>query len=94
MKLSKERIGFLAKAVVDGILKGRLVDPAEKKREGLLRKIEGIIFEELMVEDRLNAEVEEILNSHYKEIEKGEVDQRKMFQMVKNQLARERGIVL
>jgi hypothetical protein len=93
MKLSRERVTFLAKAVTDGLLKEKCLEGAAKAEE-LVRKIDAIIYEELMVEDRLNAEVDRILKTHEGEIEKGNVDYRKMFQMVKNQLVKERGIVL
>jgi hypothetical protein len=93
MKLSRERVTFLAKSVVEGLLREKCVSNAEKTEE-LVRKVEGIIHEELMVEDRINAEVDRILKTHEGEIEKGNMDYRKMFQMVKTQLVKERGIVL
>ena len=53
------------------------------------------IFEkELRVEDDLNKEVEEILSKYEKEFQSGALDRRKMSQLVKNQLARERRIIL
>ena len=57
-------------------------------------KIEKIILDDLQVEDRLNAEVKEILKGYEREMEKGEVDYQKMFQMIKKQLVKERDLVL
>lgn len=93
MKLSRERVGLLAKAIVEGLLREKLIASPQNKEE-LTRRVEAVITEELMVEDRLNAEVEKILKSYEGEIEKGNLDYRKMFQMVKSQLVKERGIVL
>jgi len=93
VRLSRERIERLAKIVMEGLLKSGLIVHSGGK-EALLRNIEGIIEEEVAAEIRLNAEVEEILKSYQKEIEKGNVDYHKMFQMVKSQLVKKRGIIL
>jgi len=93
LRLTKERIGLLAKTLVEGLLKGGAVAYSGKK-EALVRKVENMILQEMAVEERLNAEVEEILKSHQREIEKGNVDYHRMFQMVKSQLVKERGIIL
>jgi hypothetical protein len=52
------------------------------------------VTEELSIEDRLNAEVRQMLKAHEQEIERGHVDYQKMFTMLKTKLARERGIIL
>jgi hypothetical protein len=52
------------------------------------------ITDELSAEDRLNAEVRQLLKAYEKQIELGQVDYQKMFQMVKQKLVRERGIIL
>jgi hypothetical protein len=48
----------------------------------------------LSVEDRLNAEVRQLLKAYEQQIDQGQVDYQKMFQMVKQKLVRERGIIL
>ncbi len=53
-----------------------------------------IFSRELRVEDEINAEVEKILSKYEKEFEKGALDRRKMFLMVKNQLVKERKAIL
>jgi hypothetical protein len=52
------------------------------------------ITEELSVEDKLNAEVRQMLKAHEQEIERGHMDYHKMFTMLKQKLVRERGIIL
>ncbi len=93
MKLAKERVASLSKILVETLLKEALIASSAKK-ELLVGKIESVILENLQVEDRLNAEVREILKGYEKEIERGEVDYQKMFQMVKKQLIKDRDLVI
>jgi uncharacterized protein len=51
-------------------------------------------MEELMVEDRINDEVRQILKKFEPEIEKGRLDYRKLFDMTKQKLVRERNVIL
>jgi uncharacterized protein len=58
------------------------------------RSIDHAILDELSVEDRLNAEVRQLLKVYEQDIERGQVDYQRMFTLVKGKLARERGIIL
>jgi len=60
----------------------------------LKERLAKIFIQELKVDDDLNKEVDKILQQYEKQFESGALDRRKMFQMVKNQLAKERRIVL
>jgi hypothetical protein len=62
--------------------------------EALRTRISHIIEEDLLVEDRLNEEVKNILRDHQDEMDKDNVDYSRMFTMVKTKLARERNLVL
>jgi hypothetical protein len=53
-----------------------------------------IIMDELMVEDRLNEEVRELLKKHASDIERGRMDYRKLFELTKQRLVKERNLVL
>lgn len=53
-----------------------------------------IFFKDLRVEDDLNKEIETMLQKYEKEFERGTLDRRKMFNMVKAQLVKERKLVL
>ena len=57
-------------------------------------QLEASITTELSVEDRLNAEVREMLKSYADQIERGQVDYQKMFTMIKSKLVRDRGLIL
>lgn len=52
------------------------------------------VTDELSIEDRLNAEVRQMLKAYERQIEQGQVDYQKMFTMIKQKLVRERGIIL
>jgi len=52
------------------------------------------ITEDLMIEDKLNDEVRQILEAHSSEIRQGSIEYHKMFKLVKEKLAKERNIIL
>jgi len=83
----------ITERIINELLENELVEPAVP-RDKLLEGAEAIILEELMVEDRLNDEVREILKKYEGEIEKGRLDYRKLFDLTKQKLIRERNITL
>lgn len=93
MKLSKERIFFLSQTLVDRLTQGQYIHLQVPKAE-LVAALEQIIIDELSVEDRLNDEVRQILSAYEAEIEKGNLDYRKLFLITKKQLVKERGSIL
>ena len=93
MKLKKERVTLLASNIIEGLLKSGLI-VASVPAEELVRKIANTITDDLMIEEKLNEEVREILKSHSKQLEKESVNYQRMFQMVKDKLVKERGIIL
>ncbi len=93
MRLRKEIIQYLAKRIVERLSEKELIE-FETEAEQIAAMVEGKINGDLMVEDRLNDEVKEILEKQGEKLDEGNINYRKMFQMVKNKLARERGIIL
>lgn len=93
MRLSKERVRHMAES-----LTGRLQQEGHIELVGdhkaFVDALDHAITDELSVEDRVNAEVRQMLKAYEKQIEQGQVDYQKMFQMVKQKLVRERGIIL
>lgn len=93
MRLSKERIHHIAESLAARLRQeGQVALVGDHK--SFVEQIDHAIVEELSVEDRLNAEVRQLLTAYEQDIERGHVDYQKMFTMVKTKLARERGIVL
>ncbi len=93
MRLTRELIELLSKKIVRSFLDKDLViwDESPEKLETIIK---GIITEDLMVEDHLNDEVKELLDSKTEEYERSMMDYGRVFQMVKSKLVRERGLVI
>lgn len=93
MRIPKSWVPLLTKKIIDNILSKNLAKPTVSQ-EKLFAEAEGIILEELTVEDRLNEEVRGLLKSHAPEIEKGRLDYRKLFDLTKQRLVKERNLIL
>ncbi|PYQ15672.1 MAG: DUF507 domain-containing protein [Acidobacteria bacterium] len=92
MRLTSDEIEYIARKIVKTLTaEGKLeLDSGARVVEAIGR----VITEELMVEDRLNEEVREVLIQHASEMERSNVTYTEMFKMVKKKLAREKGIIL
>lgn len=93
MRLHKDRVHHLAKVLVERLTTKGLFR-LQGKPEALVQALEGVITNELQAEDRLNAEVRDMLKQFDKEFAQGRADYQKMFSMVKQKLIKERGLVL
>jgi uncharacterized protein len=93
MRIPKTWVPLLAKKIVENILSKKLVKPIAPQ-EKLLSETEELIMNELSVEDRLHDEVREILKNHASEIEKGRMDYRRLFELTKQKLVKEKNLVL
>ena len=93
MRLRKKMIDHVAKTVTDRLLDQRLLT-VDGPRETVIAEVSRLITADLMIEDRLNDEVKELLRAHTTEIERGNIDYARMFTMVKRKLVQERGLIL
>ena len=93
MRLRKKMIDHVAKTVTERLLEQGLLTGAGA-HETVMTEVSRLITADLMVEDRLNEEVKELLRAHSAEIERGNVDYARMFSMVKRKLVQERGLIL
>ena len=93
MRLRRKMIDHVAKTVTERLLEQRLLT-VDGAHEMVMTEVSRLITDDLMVEDRLNEEVKELLRAHSAEIERGNVDYARMFAMVKRQLVRQRGLIL
>ncbi len=84
---------LIAKKIMDDLLARELI-VSRVPVEELVAEAEKLIMEELMVEDRVNDEVREILKKFTGEIEKGRLDYRKVFELTKKKIIEERGFVI
>jgi uncharacterized protein len=93
MRLNKVRVHHMAVSVVERLTSGGFLQ-IQGKTDVVVQQLESAIMSELQVEDRLNAEVREMLKQFDREFSEGRADYQKMFTMVKQKLIKERGLIL
>jgi len=93
MRIPKSWVPIIAKKIIDNLVAKELVSP-KIPMEKLIATAEGLMMEELMVEDRLSDEVRLLLKKHESEIERGRMDYRSLFELTKKKLVKERNLVL
>jgi len=86
-------IKYLSDAVALNIETKGLVE-YEVPRSAIAEKIAEVITADMLAEEKLNKDVEKILAAHEAEIAKENMDYRKVFDLTKQKLAKDRGIVL
>jgi hypothetical protein len=93
MRLPKEMIQHIADAIAANLESKGLVE-YEVPKGAIAGKIAEVITADMMVEERLNDEVKKLLVAHEAEIAKENMDYRRVFELTKQKLAKEKGIVL
>ncbi|MFQ5585226.1 MAG: DUF507 family protein [Thermodesulfobacteriota bacterium] len=93
MKISSEQIEKISELILTN-LKERGLLVFKTGEEAVLNRIIELFTQDIIAEEALDREVEKIMNTHAGEIESGHMDYRKMFNMIKSKLAKEREIVL
>jgi|TARA_B110000914_G_C15174330_1_gene314329 hypothetical protein len=92
MRLKKEFVEKISKKIIESLINKDLII-WESSPDKLELIINNIIIDDLMVEDRLNEEVKQLLDSRTEEYERSMMDYGRVFQLVKSKLARERGLI-
>ena len=91
MRLREEKIAYLADKIAKLVIETQGVQPLND--EALIRAdVERTITEDLKLEDSIDEEVRQILRQHARQIREKNMDYRYLFNKVKEQLLRERGI--
>jgi hypothetical protein len=93
MRIPKGWVPVIASEIVEELINKDMVK-IQLTEDQLKAVTEELIMEELLVEDRLNDEIRDMLKQFDSEIEKGRLDYRKLFDMTKKKLIRERNIVI
>jgi hypothetical protein len=93
MRISKEMIKHLSDAIAAN-LEGKGMVEYEVTKDAISAKIAEVIAADMLAEEKLNKDVEKLLASHEAEIARENMDYRKVFELTKQKLAKERGIVL
>lgn len=93
MRIPKTWVPLLTRRIIENLLEKDIVE-LKIAKDRLIEESEKLILEELMVEDRLNEEVREMLKKYSADIEKGRLDYRKLFDLTKKKIVEERGLIL
>ena len=93
MRLTRELIQTIAEAMVAS-LGSKNMATFVNPHKNVVAKIAEVITADLAEEDRLNKDVEKVLAAYETEIAKGNMDYRKVFELTKQKLAKERGMIL
>ncbi len=93
MRVSKGWVSVVARETVEDLMKKELIG-LKAPKDDVVRLIDELMLNELMVEDRLNEEVRGLLRQHEMEIEKGRLDYRRLFDLTKQKLVKEQNIIL
>jgi hypothetical protein len=91
MRVPKKMAEDMAAQITQELLSHSFIEHPDHER--LLQLIHGVLVEELMVEDRIDDEVRQILSEHVDEIQRANVQYHEMFKKVKAKLQRERNLI-
>ncbi|GMR03326.1 MAG: DUF507 family protein [Thermodesulfovibrionia bacterium] len=93
MRVSKERVSVLANEITRVLCEKKLIG-LKNSQDDVIKLTNKLIFDELIVEEQLNREVREFLKKYDVEIEKGRLDYRRLFELTKQKLVKEKNIIL
>ena len=93
MKLGAERVRALSGVIVDRLITGRFM-ASRLDATALAKRIERVMTEDLMVEDRLDDEVRGLLKTYAGQMARGSLDYHTMFLLAKKKLIKERDLIL
>jgi hypothetical protein len=92
LKLPRSLVEHIGHQVVKGLVRAGAVELGN--REAATEVLSTALSEDLMVEDRLNDEVREIMKSYADEMTRRGVQYHDMFKMIKQELVRKRKLIL
>lgn len=93
MRIPRSWVRPMAKRIIEDLIKRAYISPRISEEE-LIEMTHDVLLDELMVEDRLNEEVREILKKYESEIEGKRLDYKTLFDLTKRKLVKERNIIL
>jgi hypothetical protein len=92
MLIVRDYVAHMAKEVVKRLVEGGHIET--KASDVVAHRVRLRMMEELTVEDRLNEEVRQLLIEHQDEMRRTGVSYQEMYKKAKQQLARDRKLIL
>lgn len=92
MRLKEFQVKQLCQAVLSSLHSGNWIRPRRTEKE-ILAKMEAIFLADLRVEDEINREAEKLLEQYTSQAGQ-DIDREQMFRMIKNQLIKDRKVII
>ncbi len=92
LKLFRSMVDYLSARIISQLVHEGVIEVDDRKLA--VAKLAGTFTEDLMVEDRLNEEVREIMNRYADEMTRTGVQYHEMFKKIKGELVRQRRLIL
>ena len=90
--MPREFVAYLARQVLKRLLEAKLIQYDQPAY--VLEVISQVMLDEIMIEDRINDEVRQILEKHGAEMNQLGASYEEMFKKVKKQIVRDRQVIL
>ncbi|BAT71522.1 conserved hypothetical protein [Thermosulfidibacter takaii ABI70S6] len=92
MRLNNTTIKYLSQTLAQRIVKSQSVE--DQDEEKIFKIIQRVITEDIEKEKQIEEEAHRLLRQHVREIEQQGISYQKMFNIIKQKLAKERGMIL
>ena len=92
MRLPREYVGYVARALVQRLIAAGAIETAVVDR--VSERIRQVMLDELAVEDRINDKVREYMDQYAEEIRRGGISYQEMFKRIKSELVRREKVIL
>ena len=92
MLLQRDFVTYIARETVRHLVDEGMIETP--KKEDLVARVRAAMDEELSIEEKLNEEVRQILTQYADEMRRTGAQYQEMYKKVKNQLARDRKLIL
>ena len=94
MRLNDAMIEYLGNMIAKRLINNRETGIPEEELDKIKKIVIKTIKEDIEREKKIEEEAHQLLKQHIREIEQQGISYNKMFQIVKQKLAKERGIIL
>lgn len=92
MRLKESRIAFISKVIVNTLVEEELIECDDL--DEAIYSVKNVIKEDLLVEDKLDDEVKELIRSYQSELDSRRIEYVNMFRLIKDKLVKERNLIL
>ncbi len=93
MKLKEPQIKKLSRLIYDALIAGDLLDILSSDK-AVLEKIQSVLSNDAKLEEQIEAQAKKTMEQFKAQIESGEIEYQKMYNMVKKQIMKEKKFVV